>query len=293
MSSAQCEALGFSIRQIQHKLHTGEWRRLHQGVYLAGPGQPSRETREVAALLAAGEGSALSHFTAARCLRLDAPSSRDVHVSVPMSRRPRCGPGVKLWRTRMWGAGDSFARGPFRITRLTRTVLDLASQLDDRWLRATLDSGLRLDNRLLPSLRRIVEEQGHGRRGVLRLQTLLRSYGEGEEVSDSALESFSMELGLGVGRKPLLHFRIHALDRFIAEVDLAWPEARLCVELDSWRFHGHLEAFERNRARDRSLMLLGWTVFRFTWRDITQRPRQVVDELTRAYESRVPLFRRS
>jgi very-short-patch-repair endonuclease len=50
------------------------------------------------------------------------------------------------------------------------------------------------------------------------------------------------------------------------EVDFHWPEQRLVVELDGWKFHGHRVAFERDRIRDNELQLLGYTVLRFTWR---------------------------
>lgn len=68
------------------------------------------------------------------------------------------------------------------------------------------------------------------------------------------------ELGLATGRKPRLHWNIVEHGRLIAEVDFAWPEVRLCVELDGWREHGTRAAFVRDRARDRALLRLGWMV---------------------------------
>jgi uncharacterized protein DUF559 len=100
------------------------------------------------------------------------------------------------------------------------------------------------------------------------------------------LESFAMELAAAIGHKPRLHCPILQGARLIAEVDLAWPEVRLCVELDGWMHHGSRAAFGRDRARDRALFGLGWMVLRYTWQDVTGDRESMIDELARAYDSR-------
>jgi very-short-patch-repair endonuclease len=77
----------------------------------------------------------------------------------------------------------------------------------------------------------------------------------------------------------------------IAEVDLAWPEVRLCVELDGWMHHGSRAAFTRDRARDRSLLGLGWMLLRYTWQDVTCDRQSMIDEIGRVYDSRAPAVR--
>ena len=54
------------------------------------------------------------------------------------------------------------------------------------------------------------------------------------------------------------------------EVDFAWPESRLIVELDGRRFHDNAFAFERDRRRDRRLALGGWRVIRATWLQVVR-----------------------
>ena len=63
------------------------------------------------------------------------------------------------------------------------------------------------------------------------------------------------------------------------EVDFAWRSERLIVELDGFAAHGTRAAFERDRARDRSLQAAGWRVVRVTWRQLREAPRQLVREL--------------
>ena len=62
-------------------------------------------------------------------------------------------------------------------------------------------------------------------------------------------------------------------------LDFAWPEQRVCVETDGWTFHGHRLAFERDRNRDAELAARGWTVLRFTWRQLADEPLVVLTRL--------------
>jgi hypothetical protein len=63
------------------------------------------------------------------------------------------------------------------------------------------------------------------------------------------------------------------------EVDFHWPEARLVVETDGHEHHGTRAAFERDRARDQALTAAGWTVVRFTYRQVLDEPARVRDVL--------------
>ena len=55
-------------------------------------------------------------------------------------------------------------------------------------------------------------------------------------------------------------------DRLVARVDLAYPEARLAIEVDGYRHHSGRRAFDRDRERDNELKALGWQVIRITHR---------------------------
>jgi very-short-patch-repair endonuclease len=64
------------------------------------------------------------------------------------------------------------------------------------------------------------------------------------------------------------------------ESDFSWPDRRLVVEIDSWTFHGRARrAFDTDRARDRSLLLEGWRVARFSDRQLLADPRGVATEI--------------
>ena len=49
-------------------------------------------------------------------------------------------------------------------------------------------------------------------------------------------------------------------------IDLAYPELKIAIELDSWKYHGgnNLTAFTDDRARKNDLIALGWAAPSFT-----------------------------
>ena len=59
------------------------------------------------------------------------------------------------------------------------------------------------------------------------------------------------------------------------EVDFVWPDRRLVVEVDGYRYHRAPSRFESDRERDVVLALAGWQVMRFTWTQLTERPAWV------------------
>ena len=58
------------------------------------------------------------------------------------------------------------------------------------------------------------------------------------------------------------------------EVDCVWREQRLAVELDGRSYHDTLQAYERDRERDRLLQAAGWRPVRVTWRQLDEVTRR-------------------
>ncbi len=65
-------------------------------------------------------------------------------------------------------------------------------------------------------------------------------------------------------------------------VDFAWPEHRLIVETDGYRFHRGRVAFENDRARDLRLREIGFDVVRLSYRQVLDRPERVAAVLREA-----------
>ena len=63
------------------------------------------------------------------------------------------------------------------------------------------------------------------------------------------------------------------------EVDVLWPDARLIVELDSWEFHAHRAAFEKDRDRDTDHLLAGYRTIRVTHRRLSDEPEWLAAQI--------------
>ncbi|HYZ29782.1 MAG TPA: hypothetical protein VE570_12040, partial [Thermoleophilaceae bacterium] len=62
-------------------------------------------------------------------------------------------------------------------------------------------------------------------------------------------------------------------------VDCRWPEHKLTVELDSYRYHRSRHAWELDRKREREAYARGDQFRRYTWGDVVEHPRQALREL--------------
>ncbi|WP_158548769.1 endonuclease domain-containing protein [Blastococcus sp. TF02A-26] len=71
------------------------------------------------------------------------------------------------------------------------------------------------------------------------------------------------------------------------ELDVAWPEVRLAVELDGAAFHGSREAREADIARDVALAARGWLVLRFSYRRLTRAPEGCRAQIAAVYRQRL------
>ena len=69
-------------------------------------------------------------------------------------------------------------------------------------------------------------------------------------------------------------------------LDVAFPAARVAIEVDGWAWHSGVDRFRRDRQRQNALVLAGWTVLRFTWHDLTVEPERVVREVRAALAAR-------
>jgi hypothetical protein len=127
----QALSLGFTASRIQHRLTSGKWQRVYEGVYATFSGSLPRAARLWAAVRRAGEGSMLSHQTAAEVQGLiDKPVGVDIHLTVAIRRRPVQGKpvrGIVIHRSDQ--SRPQFPGGSWKLprTRIEDTVLDLVS----------------------------------------------------------------------------------------------------------------------------------------------------------------------
>jgi very-short-patch-repair endonuclease len=94
-------------------------------------------------------------------------------------------------------------------------------------------------------------------------------------VSLSKLESRFLELLRDEGLPLPLTNRVAGGRR----VDCRWPERRLTVELDGYRFHNSRHAWEQDRRREREARARGDEFRRYTYGDVMEDRRLMLAEL--------------
>jgi very-short-patch-repair endonuclease len=62
-------------------------------------------------------------------------------------------------------------------------------------------------------------------------------------------------------------------------VDCRWPDQRLTVELDGYRYHNSRHAWEQDRRRERVARARGDDFRRYTWGDVVEQPELMLAEL--------------
>jgi very-short-patch-repair endonuclease len=255
---------GISGDGINHRVKHRRLVRLHRGVYQVGP-IAAPYGREMAALLALGDGAALSHHTAAAIWGFRAAHEGDVHVTIKRGRGASR-PGIRVHRTRSLKAA---VKDGLRLTTPTRTLLDLAPQLSQHDLDCAVEQAL--VNRLTTH-DEIERACRTARKGAARLRAaLLTEPGLTRSEAERRLRKLIRAAGLP---RPVSNTRVAGW-----EVDVLWPEHKLVVEVDGFAFHGSRHAFERDRRKDADLVAAGYRVVRFTWRQIVHEPEVVIARL--------------
>ncbi|MGH2684207.1 MAG: endonuclease domain-containing protein [Actinomycetota bacterium] len=68
----------------------------------------------------------------------------------------------------------------------------------------------------------------------------------------------------------------------MGRLDFAYPPSRIGIEADGYRWHGGRERWVRDVRRENRLKLLGWTLLRFTWEDVRDRPELLASQVRAA-----------
>jgi very-short-patch-repair endonuclease len=274
---ADLAAAGLSRGAVARRVADGRLRRLHCGVFLVGP-LPVARTREMAAVLACGESSVVSHRAAAAMWGIRQPRHGDVDVTVT-ARHPRDKRGVRVHRTRHLDPQDVTRREGVPITTAARTLLDLACTVDGRELARALEEA---EVQRLVTRRRLTEmlARHRGHRGAKTLRAALARY-DTPAFTRSEAERRMLAL-IRAARLPAPGANVHVNGH---EVDLLWPEQRLIVEVDGFAFHSTRHAFERDRTRDAQLQAAGYRVLRVTWRQIQDEPEALIATLAASLQA--------
>ena len=251
----QLRDLGFTAKAIKHRIATARLHRLHEGVYAVGRRELTQEGRWMAAVLACGEGAALSHQSAAQLWGIRKPAPGRIHVTVHASRKPRQ-PGIQIHRRADHDPEHCRARQGIPLLSPLLTLVDLAASTDPTALERAVNEADGLDLIDLDEARSQLESTQ--RAGAAKLRKLLDR--ATFALTDSELEQFFLPIARKAGLpKPQTQAWINGF-----RVDFHWPELGLIVEADSLRYHRTPFQQTRDRIRDQAHAVAGQRTLRFT-----------------------------
>lgn len=277
---AQAIEAGMTRGQVRHRERRGEWLRLRKGVYRHTVFPQSLLSQLWFGVLATG--GVASHRTAGFLHGFGlGPQPRVAEVVVDHGRWTSV-EGVVVHQSTQIDRIDKVKVDGIPCTGPGRSLLDLGVSMTPRQLGRIVDALLADEQVTQAELWDIlVRHSVQGRNGCGPLRRVLEVRRGQQRVALSQWSYMVANLLESAGLlRPRLEFRAHDDGgRFLAQIDLAYPEAMLAIELDSVAFHHNLESFGKDRSRARQLTVEGWSVLQFTWDDYANRPDQLIAQV--------------
>ena len=279
LSRAQVLACGTTPGGLRHRLRDeGPWQRLLPGVYLTATGVPTREQRNIAALIYAGPESFITGSAALSFYGVKTPQTTAVDVLVPASHRAASNSFVILHRTRRmpqrW-THDLTLRYALPARAVADAVRGLRRLSDARTVVASAVQQRRC------TVRQLTDElrERHDSRDAL-FRTVLAEVAAGtRSAPESELRELIISSRLPV---PLFNPQLFWNGTFLACPDAWWPAAGVAVEVDSKEFHLLPEDWERTMTRHRRMIAAGINVMHLSPGQLRSQPQKIAAEIASA-----------
>src|SRR5215207_170833 len=255
----QMLAAGITRHEISSRVVRGSLITVHPGVYRVGHRAPSVEATYMAAVLAGGEGALLMGWAAAHLYGL---IKGEPPAPVVKTRTERRIADMETHRARRRNDRGTTWRG-IPTTTIPATLADIApSMAIDDLARSCHEAQVRFG----------VTPDGFERRIPKKLRAIL--HGDVPVTLSELEQRFLEQL-----REQDLPIPITNRPAGTKRVDCRWPGHHLTVELDSYRYHHTRHAWEQDRKRDREAHARGDAHRRYTYADVVEDPRRMIQEL--------------
>lgn len=266
---AQAAAHGVNRSAVQRRVTSGEWLRVGRGVYFVADRVVTPRARLRGTMFELGDLAVVAGPSAVWWHGITARAPTSPTVCLPRGRHGVRRADVRLVR-RDLDPRDICRRDGVAVASVPMSVLDAAVEqgaavLDNALLRrrVTLDDVIDVHTRY------------PRRHGAPRADTLIRAClggarSEAERLAHRLLRSAGIA-GWSANT-----------DASGYDGDLIFDDRQLIVEIDGFAFHSGATDFQRDRTRQNALVANGWTVLRFTWADLTERPGYVIASIRHA-----------
>lgn len=275
VSREQAKMIGCEGWWIDEEMKRGHLIAVADGIYAVGHVGLSRRGRAVCALLRAGDGSAISHDSAARAWEVErASTDGPIHLSLGRRRGLSHADGIRVHRPRTLQPDEIVVHRGLPVTTPERTLRDLLPTRSVVQITRFLEQLVTTLGRSPDQLHAWAAElprrtPGHSKL-MLSLETMV-----GPAVLRSELEGAFRSLCQSAGL-PLPETNVRVGNW---EVDALWRELMVAVELDSWRFHGGHWQFHQDRRKGLALSREGFELIRLTWPQVKHAEDEVVRTL--------------
>jgi very-short-patch-repair endonuclease len=277
ITTPQLHVAGAHRGSVEWRLATGTLHRRQRGVYLVGHGIPVPGAVELAAVLACGQRTFVSHRSAAALWGLARPPSAEVDVTV-VARGCRSRESIRVHRVETLAAADRGECRGIPITAPARTAIDYAATASAAETERAIAEAFALKILTEPQLRAAIDRAPH-RAGVATVRAILGQEG-GPSRTRSGGERAMLQLIRAAGLPaPRTNYPVAGFT-----ADFCWPDVRLIIEVDGHPFHSSRPAIERDHRRDLVHRQAGYEVIRFTARQLEDAPVYVATVIARAYD---------
>lgn len=258
ISTEELRRAGLSIGQIRRLCADGVLERIVRGLYRIAGTRTRRQDMRAASLR--HRDGVISHVSSIELHELPGARSDRPHITLPPGRTS-CATLAIVHRSHL-DPVDRVAIDGIPTTSCARAIVDAAEFFGVRGLERAIETAIGVGKvsveELLETMGRV--ESSPGRIGGNRLRRALEGWTrtiEPDSVAEVAALRRIVDFGI---ERPVTQFELRdASGRFVARLDLAWPEARVAREYDSLRYHG-ANRTEHDELRLQAIERCGWIV---------------------------------
>jgi hypothetical protein len=282
------QELGVGDHIRRHRLASGRWELVHDGVYRIVGTPLAWRGQVLAACWAGGTRAVASHRTAAELWELPGRSTAIVEMTCPRWRRARHG-GLTVHESLALRDEDRDIVDGIPTTNAQRTLFDLSSIVRPSVLDLAIENALRRGLTSKPQLQQTLARLARrGRPGTQQFRRAVALHLAERAFTESDAEHRLLRLIERLGfPPPVPQYEVRdGTGRFVARVDFAYPELKIAIEYDSYAHHLGTEAHDRDGARRNAIVGLEWIPITATANDVRNGGHRLAIDLRRARSQR-------
>jgi very-short-patch-repair endonuclease len=268
----QALACGFTDKMIRVRIRRGDWFVVDTGVYAHATSLPTWDRSLMSAVLAE-PWAVVSHRSAAVLHDLQGFRRGRPEITV----RPGANARGRLAIAHRGTDVPTARVGPFSVTTLAHTFIDLAQIVPERRFRTAFDGRVGTDPAILDAVRdRYSWLAPRGGRNLTILRASLLRHGTESPCAESELERHLHQVAADPAI-PEVQWQAPFPGQQAGDqrVDGLIPDWSIVLEGDGRAWHTRVDDFERDRRRDAEAAAHGLLTLRFTWNQLVQEPSWV------------------